>query len=279
MKIRSSMLLAMATSVLMLAAGGSVYAAAVRAPGKTGKANPLVVAAGSGLKGTSHDFSNSGNFYNPIVNPGICSYCHTPHHAISTLLLWNQTLSKNTFSWDVPATTAGTTFPSFAGNTYGGPTAKCLSCHDGSVAWGDFNWFNEQGEWNGTKNPYAVLFIGKNSPDSVGYGGAMKGNHPVAMPYPYGGQANKYNGVTNGLNTPTGDFSQFQTTPVAPVRIYTDVNGDGKVIQVGGSAGKSGMECSSCHDPHNKINKDVYFLLGSLSGNDTDYICLKCHIK
>ncbi len=107
----------------------------------------------------------------------------------------------------------------------------------------------------------------------------MQGNHPVAMPYPYGGKANKYNGVTNGLNTPTGDFSQFQTTPVAPVRIYTDVNGDGKVIQAGATAGQSGMECSSCHDPHNKINKDVYFLLGSLSGNDTDYICLKCHIK
>jgi predicted CXXCH cytochrome family protein len=41
------------------------------------------------------------------------------------------------------------------------------------------------------------------------------------------------------------------------------------------------MECSSCHDPHNTPGKvlDVYLLRGTLTGNDTNYICLKCHAK
>ena len=49
---------------------------------------------------------------------GLCTFCHTPHKALSTLLLWNHTLSTNSFRWDMAATTAGTTFPTFKGDTY-----------------------------------------------------------------------------------------------------------------------------------------------------------------
>ena len=47
-----------------------------------------------------------------------------------------------TYKWDDPATTAGTTYATFQGDTYKGPTTKCLSCHDGLIASTDGMWFN-----------------------------------------------------------------------------------------------------------------------------------------
>lgn len=218
---------------------------------------------GAGIAGTPHDFSSKGG------GVGLCTFCHTPHKALSTLLLWNHTLSTNTFKWDVPATTAGTLFPTFKGDTYKGPTAKCLSCHDGSVAVGDIAWWNEgpPGVLDNTKH-------GAGDNMNVGFGGNMAGNHPVAMPYPYLGAKNTYNGSITGDGATLGEW---QTTPSTPIRIFND-DGLGN-ITAGAVASKTGIECSSCHDPHNKAAVDDLFLRGNLKGSDTAYICLKCHIK
>jgi len=231
-------------------------------------------APGDGLAGTAHDFSGkaaSGGF-----TTGVCTFCHTPHKALSTPLLWNHTLSTATFSWDVPTTTAGTTFPTFKGDTYKGPTAKCLSCHDGSVAIGDIAWFGEA-----TRTGVDGLDAMKHTwpgPFNVGAtGGAlgnMAGNHPVAMPYPYNNLANTYNGVTTGS---AATLSEWQATPLSPVRVFND-DGTGN-ISGGAVAAKTGIECSSCHDPHNKAAVDDLFLRGTVGGNTTAYLCLKCHIK
>ena len=219
---------------------------------------------GAGIQGTPHDFSGKGN-----PPTGSCTFCHTPHKALSTLLLWNHTLSKNTFSWDVPATTAGTKFPTFKGDTYKGPSAKCLSCHDGTVAVGDIAWFNEGKPpvLDNTKHDSGPFNIASTS-------GSMAGNHPVAMPYPYQNAKNTYNGVSTGAGA---ELTEWQATPLTPVRIFND-DGSGN-ITAGAVAGKTGLECSSCHDPHNKAAVDDLFLRGKLGGNDTNYICLKCHIK
>ena len=83
-------------------------------------------------------------------------------------------------------TTAGTNFPSFKGDTYTGPSARCLSCHDGTVAIGDIAW------WNAGKPALALDSSKLAWPDTHNVGatggtpGSMKGNHPVAMPYPFG---------------------------------------------------------------------------------------------
>ena len=221
-------------------------------------------APGTGIAGTDHDFSNIGN---PAT--GLCTFCHTPHKALSTLLLWNHKLSTNTFKWDVPATTAGTPFATFTGDTYKGPTAKCLSCHDGSVAVGDINWWN-----GGTPGvPLDLTKIGAGDSHNVGFGGAMAGNHPVAMPYPYQNAKNTYNGNTTG---PGAELGEWVTQPASPIRLFNDTGGN---ITAGAVAGLTGIECSSCHDPHNKASVDEFFLRGELKGNTTAYICLKCHIK
>ncbi len=103
----------------------------------------------------------------------------------------------------------------------------------------------------------------------------MKGNHPVAMPYPYLQAKNTYNGATTG----DGFISaEWQIDPTGSnIRLFND-DGSGN-ITAGVVATKTGLECSSCHDPHNKASVDEYFLRGMMTGNNASYICLKCHIK
>lgn len=236
---------------------------------------PTLAAAyspGAGIAGTPHDFS--GRSVGAGVDTGSCTFCHTPHKAQTTQLLWNHTLSTNSFSWDATKTTAGTEYPTFKGDTYKGATAKCLSCHDGSVAIGDVAWFGEG-------KPAAPLDPGKHAwPDAFNVGatdgilGSMKGNHPVAMPYPYLNAKNTYNGVTTGDGAV---LTEWQPTPLANIRMFND-DGAGNV-SAGVVVAKTGIECSSCHDPHNKAAVDDLFLRGLIGGADTNYICLKCHIK
>ncbi len=233
-------------------------------------------APGTGIQGTGHDFSNKsvtgGN--GETFTTGLCTFCHTPHRALSTLLLWNHTLSQATYSWDAPTTTAGTKFPTFKGDTYKGPTAKCLSCHDGSVAIGDVAWFGEgkpAAPLDNTKHTWPDVF---NIGATDGILGNMAGNHPVAMPYPFNNAKNTYNGVTTG---DAAILTEWQATPLPNIRIFND-DGSGN-ITAGAVTAKTGIECSSCHDPHNKQSVDDLFLRGTIGGSDTNYICLKCHIK
>lgn len=241
-------------------------------------------AAGAGLQGTAHDFSNKavtgGN--KEQFTTGLCTFCHTPHRAIQSQVLWNHTLSSATFKWDVSTTTAGTSYPQLVGDTYKGPTTKCLSCHDGSVAIGDVAWFGEG-------KPAVALDTTKHAwPDAFNVGardgntGSMKGNHPVAMPYPnWNGASSTYNSITTGNGSDANiTRAEWQANPESlNIRLYND-DGAG-FITAGPVASKTGIECSSCHDPHNKASKDDMFLRGTISSNGytTDYICLKCHIK
>jgi Zn-finger protein len=222
---------------------------------------------GAGIAGTPHDFSSKGG------GVGACTFCHTPHKALATQLLWNHTLSTNSFKWDVPSTTAGTPYATFKGDTYKGPTAKCLSCHDGSVAVGDIAWWNEgpPGVLDNTKH-------GAGDAANIGLGGDMAGNHPVAMPYPMSNARNTYNGVKTGAGFVSGEWA---SPPLGNIRIFQD-DGSGNIAAADLTtiAGTSyGIECSSCHDPHNKAAVDDIFLRGTLKGATTAYICLKCHIK
>jgi hypothetical protein len=232
---------------------------------------------GSGISGSAHDFTGGGVLPAPSTAIGVCTYCHTPHKALSTLLLWNHTLSTNTFQWDVPATTAGTVFPKFVGNTYQGATAKCLSCHDGSVAIGDIAWFQESSHTGANALDTTKHTSGE---FNIGPGGNMAGNHPVAMPFPFNQQKSSYNTTTTGNAIILTEWQPDPTTLTsAKIRLFND-DGSG-AITAGPVIGKTGIECSSCHDPHNKAAVDDLFLRGMLTGNSqaSGYLCLQCHIK
>src|SRR6266496_1893683 len=168
-------------------------------------AGNAVYVPGAGITGTPHDWSatagtslllwldSKGNqtTYNTGVSAGIdpatgkqyvtkvtigqCTKCHTPHQAKSTSLLWNHTLQSITYKWDDPATTAGTTYATFKGDTYKGPTTKCLSCHDGLLASTDGMWFNRQST-SGSK--YVAAPGSLDTGHEVARGTSMNQTHP-----------------------------------------------------------------------------------------------------
>jgi hypothetical protein len=269
---------------------GLVVAVALALPG---------AAMALGILGTDHDFatkagymatqtpSGDGTTVSTGTNQvGLCSYCHTPHSAQSTLLLWNHKMSSAVFTWDDAQTTGGTGYATM-NPTYKGPSVKCLSCHDGSVAIGDVSLYKE------VKGPGAVFNtfnLSTQTIKKIGAGGAMAGNHPVGMPYPLGQASSTYNGQTTGARVP---LTEFVSNPVAAngtngtfIKLYKD-NGSGS-ITVGTAAGATGIECTSCHDPHNKQVTNTHqtgtptlLLRGAIDGSQASdgYICTQCHIK
>jgi hypothetical protein len=182
-----------------------------------------------------------------------------------TDLPWNPELSASTYQWDQPATTAGTIYPRFAGNTYSGPSAQCLRCHDGSVVRG------MQGvSFSRNVRGYSVASATGN----------MAGTHPVAVPYPLNGRASAYNGTITGAKI---DGAEWVADPSVTneIRLFND-DGTGNV-SVGSISGRSGIECTSCHDVHNGSRvKDSFLLTGLISGNSKNsggYLCQQCHNK
>jgi len=282
----------MKTRTLAAIGAAGLVAATFASPSMAGSA------PGTGFAGSSHDAVSrmTGTI---AVTTGACTECHTPHQAKSTNLLWNHTLSSSNFQWTgATATTAGTNYATFSGQTYSGMSAKCLSCHDGTVATASGQWFQ------GTLQPVGTSFVGQGhltSPWSVigGYnlgdvannrpasgvgangGGHMEGTHPVAMPYPYLQAKNTYNHVITGnAYIPT----DWVADPTANgIRLYNDADGSAGNIVAGTLAGKTGMECGSCHDVHNGPRvQDADYVTGTLTGdgvNGPNYICTKCHAK
>lgn len=241
---------------------------------------------GAGLAMTLHDFTIADGQPGGAANStevGLCTFCHTPHKAQSTKLLWNHVLSANSFSWsDASTTTGGTTLA--IDKTYQGASVRCLSCHDGSVAIGDVAWFAEQPRSGATTlnpNKIGTDLLGAVAPQEFQIAtatGDLKGNHPIAVPFPYNNNSSTYNGVPTGNGVVLSEWQPDPTT--SGIRLFTD-DGSGH-ITAGVTAGKTGIECSSCHDPHN--GKTVpgtsdFFLRGNYTGSDSNYLCLKCHKK
>jgi hypothetical protein len=253
--------------------GGVAFASAALA-----QAPPATTGPGAGLAGTEHDFTRFNGAGN-TVDVGLCTFCHTPHRAYQTRLAWNHTLSSNTFSWtDVTTTVNGTPLPTFDAN-WQGVSKNCLSCHDGTVALGDVAWFDAAPR----TGVDAILDHTHDAVDDAGLitfsspgTGEMNGNHPIAHPYPFQGAVSSYNGVTSDVEVLDSGWVADPTTN--GIRLFND-DGAGNV-SAGPVSGFSGIECSSCHDPHNgSLVEDEHFLRGTLTGSDASYICLKCHQK
>jgi hypothetical protein len=211
------------------------------------------------------------------VQFGLCTKCHTPHQARSTNLLWNHTLLATNYSWDQPKTTAGTDYPTFVGDTYKGPSTKCLSCHDGTMASTDGVWFKRQ-RVTGAAHVAAPGTLDSGHEVTEPHTGNLSGSHPVAFPYPLGGNANTYNNTVNGPQLVGAEFNVNPT--LNGIRLFNDAGGN---ITAGAVSGSTGMECTSCHDVHNGARvKDVMLLTGKVDGSATGadgYICTKCHVK
>lgn len=231
---------------------------------------------GSGFAGSPHDFSGqdagSDQRSGRTVKTGPCTFCHTPHRAQGTKLLWNHTYSNNTYTWtEITQTTGGTPLPTIT-QDWTGPTKLCLSCHDGSVAIGDIAWFNRQA-WTGGRA------INKDRHDSgskniASTTGNMRGNHPVAHPYPFQQIGSTYNQATTGGRVKLVNFNPDPTS--RGIRLFNDATGEviGRPV-----TGRSGIECTSCHGVHNEkgLVEDDRLLRGSRNSGEANYLCTKCH--
>ncbi len=193
-------------------------------------------AAFADISGTPHDFSAQ-----EWSGGEVCRVCHVPHNPVENLLLWNHELSSNSITFgDSQATTSGTSLPTNIG-TWSGTTKYCLSCHDGSVAIDSFG-----------GNVGSTYITGSGQ---IGASGDLKGNHPVAIPYPDQPGAT-YNSITTGANP-----SDYVPSPTG-VKVY------------GTTAGAKGLECGSCHEPHDDTIDP--FLRVTMTSSA---LCASCHKK
>jgi cytochrome c553 len=257
---------------------------------------------GNGFANSPHDFSTRNKVASPgtgldtEATAGACTYCHTPHRALQTRLLWNHKLPGATYTWSDGAdkTVGGTTLPTIA-DTWAGPSKFCLSCHDGTVGIGDINWFNGAAFGGSTELGGTTLDNLKHEADIwqisqangqktwTSGGSDMRGNHPVAHPYPYNHTTGKtYNGVVGGAGVYTFDFRADPTT--VGMRLFTmEAGAPVATTDPAKLTNSAGIECTSCHGVHNEKEfvEDEPLLRGTRGGNSVvngkGYICMKCH--
>ncbi|MHB8875080.1 MAG: cytochrome c3 family protein [Myxococcaceae bacterium] len=201
----------------------------------------------------------------------LCIFCHTPHNAISQKLLWNHSASTATNDGWVATqkTTKGTTLPVNI-NLAAGPSAKCLSCHDGTVVVGAV----------GNIGGGVVGIIATTQAMGAGYmvGPDLSNDHPVGIPY--AGRTYTLTGtaVTSSASQ-TDPYQYFPDTGTGctgstPFCVNTTNGLKLPLYNTSTTAADRGVECGSCHEPHGTGNS--YFLRVTKNGSA---ICLSCHNK
>lgn len=207
--------------------------------------------------GSAHDFSDNVTHYTPssgtydtgegtwnVGGEDMCTVCHNAHTPGIGQPLWFHKL----------ATTA--TYTVYSNSTMdatpGQPTGNsklCLSCHDGTVGIDQYGW---GGVYAPADPTYTV-------PHPMG--DDLSTDHPIAFTYDAAlAAADGFLFDPTATNVTLTDFNARAVTGT-----ITDL-----LLDDGGS-----MECSSCHDVHNKYN-----LPHSLNVPKTgDAICVTCHAK
>lgn len=249
----------------------------------------LSMAAVSNVANSKHNFTQAGSTgaYHDAANvqSQVCVYCHTPHNAGQTRLLWNKASNSVTnfrlYTSSGTLTNTVRTASSLSGNS---PSLFCLSCHDGKTA---MNVLHSSGK--GLDAAAAGL---------TGYPAGTKlafGNAPIVMEGPIwvfgvytpgmalGGAVNQGGAGDDLTNDHPIGFSYDDVLvdrPAAPGGLYTRaqaVTNSGNTIKFFGTKNK--VECTTCHDPHvDNLNNPTLspFLVMSNTGSA---LCLSCHNK
>lgn len=224
---------------------------------------------------TKHNFQLQTNAVRVApgqAEDGLCVFCHTPHKGQASLLLWNHRVSTSNYTWsDVAAaggkTTGGTSYPTNL-RTWTGSTAKCLSCHDGTVSIGSLYWSDATANPNVQMAGPDVSAAGQLANATYRItdttGADLAGNHPVGVPYPYDRVTSTYNAISTG---PDVQLQEWVARPTG-VKVFGAGGGGAPV------AGSAGVECASCHNPHGTPNR--FFLRVPTAGSQ---LCLSCHVK
>lgn len=213
------------------------------------------------------------NFFGPGGKPtspelDLCQLCHVPSPLVKAHLApprWSGPTTERNAALDVRADPNG---PPMA-LRWAGSTLRCLTCHDETVS--SIGIAYRPGSGSLQSDPVAgdvrraearsgpVLLAPQDWGDNV------MGNHPVSVPWPING------GQYRGFN-PRGvlmDPRYWVDDPGANgLKLHADTSGFDAL------RGTSGIECSSCHDPHG--TPFTYFLR---LPKERSELCLGCHRK
>ncbi len=223
----------------------------------------------AGVITTKHNLSVSGpGSIKAQSETGICVFCHTPHGSItsSETPLWNHTLSSAVYT--VPSKTQAlwTTLLTTVGQPDKGAKA-CLSCHDGTVAIGAVA--NTPGPGSTGSIPMAggvtTMPAGPTNLTTD-----ISGHHPVSIAVNDPLRNDKLAQCTTGTA-----FYIEQPVPASQVKLRPTAatyGGQGGYVI---SGKPSGVQCASCHDPHNDPNGK--FLVTGTPQNSTP-LCTACHV-
>lgn len=196
----------------------------------------LSVAQTTGITNSAHNFSSQT--WN--TSGEICVTCHTPHNAntsVSDAPLWNHALSTQTYTLYSSSTLNATT------GQPGGRSKLCLSCHDGTVALANFG---------GTTTGTTMISGGSN------LGTSLSDDHPI--------------GITYNATLASADGGLHN--PVTKATSIGNVSGTVSSQMLFGT-NHDQVECSSCHDVHNKYGYSHMTLMS----NAASAMCLTCHNK
>ena len=167
----------------------------------------------------------------------VCNFCHGTHGSPGQPAMWQHKLSIAPYTPYSSSTLKA---------TVGQPTGAsklCLSCHDGTVALGTMH---GKGKGKGKGSESLVRMRGGVTTIPPGpslLGRDLSDDHPVSMAY------NSALAARNGqLHDPSTLKQQVR------------LDGDGMV------------QCTSCHDPHNSVNRH-FLVLDDRGGR----LCVACH--
>lgn len=188
---------------------------------------------------------NSPHNLNPAGGPGVCRYCHTPHHAnpaVTQAPIWARTLVSTYTPYQKYTANLATTNMSLL----------CMSCHDGVTNLGTV--YVTGGSTTIAYNTSRVI-------DSVAATGSNLGttladDHPVGVLY----------------DNAAPNLAGLVASTVATARGFV-------LFYANGQGGGTNMECGSCHDPHNysSVTTDAsYRFKRTVTGTVTDF-CAACH--
>ena len=234
----------------------------------------MVVADAADIVSTKHNLSTSGP--GPVkatLETQICIFCHTPHGGIYSVdgvstPLWNHTLSTAAYTVPSNAMLAWLTMLSTPQNPPDGDSRLCLSCHDGTVAIGSVV---NYGGTPGTITMSGTGAGGKMPAGPTNFGTDLSGHHPVSIEMNDGLKADKITQCNDFLVSWQLCYPRTivvgQTVRLRPTN---NLYGPGPHTNIG-------VQCSSCHDPHNDTPLGNKFLRAGTPAVQTP-LCTVCHV-
>lgn len=228
----------------------------------------IALAQANSVYGFISNANNPHNFTNEGFSGGeICKPCHTPHNAIAQDIsdrLWAHTLTNATY-----VTHDGS---ADAHDYLDHGSLLCMSCHDGTVALGDYV---------GSTNMGGKISSGANL---GGANGDLTNDHPIGKGGFYSPTAVYLKPMNDAMihgqpGKTVGKRDTAKETDVLPlVNMVVD---DGS----GGTVTKYAVGCMTCHTAHGtRLVRDgtttqaPYPALLRMSNNGSQ-LCLTCHNK